>query len=220
MVGATVLGLMAVTGVLLGWRILGSWANLTGSTYGLLLILKVGLVGVVALVAAWNRLRLVPATQRASGHDATVRATALVRRVVTVEAVALVAVVGLTGFLVDRPPRAAVAAIERGATGTQAALMGEELRVHATLTPGGLGPNTLRLQVQDLTGEPLEAATVPTARLASADLLLGEVALTSVDAGTWEAAVVVPAPGQWQVSVGLRVSDFETPLGLVAFEVR
>ncbi len=50
-VAAGVLGLLVVSGTLLGWRIIGSWSGLFGTTYGRLLLIKVGVVGLVALVA-------------------------------------------------------------------------------------------------------------------------------------------------------------------------
>ena len=47
-VAAGVLGLLVVSGTLLGWRIIGSWSGLFGTTYGRLLLIKVGVVGLVA----------------------------------------------------------------------------------------------------------------------------------------------------------------------------
>uniref|UniRef100_A0AAU2JQQ4 Protein YobA n=1 Tax=Streptomyces sp. NBC_00049 TaxID=2903617 RepID=A0AAU2JQQ4_9ACTN len=46
---------VAVTGVYQSWRQLGSWSALTGTDYGRLLLLKVGLVGVLIAIAYLSR---------------------------------------------------------------------------------------------------------------------------------------------------------------------
>ncbi len=222
---AASLAALAVSGVLMGWRILGSWNNLLNSTYGTLLMTKVALVVAVAVMAAGNRLLVLPRVRQAAGHDDTVEAGSMLRRAVLMEAGVLVVVLGVTGFLVDQPPQAGAGSTGAGSatvaqTNTQAAELGDDHRVYATLTPAGPGPNVLRLQIQDATGEPVEAAALPTAKLRSGDVDLGSLALKTVGAGTWEADVVLPKGGVWEATVGLRLGEFESPLGLVKFSVR
>ena len=222
---AASLAALALSGVLMGWRILGSWDNLLNSTYGTLLMTKIALVVAVAVMAAGNRLLVLPRVRQAAGHDDTVEAGSMLRRAVLMEAGVLVVVLGVTGFLVDQPPQAGADSTGTGSatvaqTNTQAAELGDDHRVYATLTPAGPGPNVLRLQIQDATGEPIEAAAVPTAKLRSGDVDLGSLALKTVGAGTWEADVVLPKGGVWEATVGLRLGEFESPLGLVEFSVR
>jgi len=222
---AASLAALAVSGVLMGWRILGSWDNLLNSTYGTLLMTKIALVVAVAVMAAGNRLLVLPRVRQAAGHDDTVEAGSMLRRAVLMEAGVLVVVLGVTGFLVDQPPQAGAGSTGTGSatvaqTNTQAAELGDDHRVYATLTPAGPGPNVLRLQIQDAAGEPVEAAAVPTAKLRSGDVDLGSLALKTVAAGTWEADVVLPKGGVWEATVGLRLGEFESPLGLVKFTVR
>ena len=222
---AASLAALAVSGVLMGWRILGSWDNLLNSTYGTLLMTKIALVVAVAVMAAGNRLLVLPRVRQAAGHDDTVEAGSMLRRAVLMEAGVLVVVLGVTGFLVDQPPQAGAGSTGTGSatvaqTNTQAAELGDDHRVYATLTPSGPGPNVLRLQIQDAAGEPVEAAAVPTAKLRSGDVDLGSLALKTVAAGTWEAEVVLPKGGVWEATVGLRLGEFESPLGLVKFSVR
>ncbi|GGU36560.1 copper resistance CopC/CopD family protein [Nocardioides albus] len=219
------LAALAASGVLLGWRILGSWDNLLNSTYGTLLMTKVALVVAVAVMAAGNRLLVLPRVRQAAGHDDTVEAGSMLRRAVLMEAGVLVVVLGVTGFLVDQPPQADAGSTGSGTatvaqTNTQAAELGDDHRVYATLTPAGPGPNVLRLQIQDAAGEPVEAAAVPTAKLRSGDVDLGSLALTTVGAGTWEADVVLPKGGTWEATVGLRLGEFESPLAVLEFPVR
>ncbi|SDL16933.1 copper transport protein [Nocardioides sp. YR527] len=222
---AASLAALAVSGVLMGWRILGSWDNLLNSTYGTLLMTKIALVVAVAVMAAGNRLLVLPRVRQAAGHDDTVEAGSMLRRAVLMEAGVLVVVLGVTGFLVDQPPQAGASSTGAGSatvaqTNTQAAELGDDHRVYATLTPSGPGPNVLRLQIQDAAGEPVEAAAVPTAKLRSGDVDLGSLTLKTVAAGTWEADVVLPKGGVWEATVGLRLGEFESPLGLVKFSVR
>lgn len=222
---AASLAALAATGVLMGWRILGSWNNLLNSTYGTLLMTKIALVVAVAVMAAGNRLLVLPRVRQAAGHDDTVEAGSMLRRAVLMEAGVLVVVLGVTGFLVDQPPQAGAGSTGAGTatvaqTNTQAAELGDDHRVYATLTPAGPGPNVLRLQIQDTAGEPVEAAAVPTAKLRSGDVDLGSLALRSVGAGTWEADVVLPKGGTWEATVGLRLGEFESPLGVLEFPVR
>ncbi|MFJ9391895.1 copper resistance CopC/CopD family protein [Nocardioides sp. NPDC101246] len=221
---AASLAALAVSGVLMGWRILGSWDNLLNSTYGTLLMTKIALVVAVAVMAAGNRLLVLPRVRQAAGHDDTVEAGSMLRRAVLMEAGVLVVVLGVTGFLVDQPPQAGAGSAGTGSatvaqTNTQAAELGKDHRVYATLTPSGPGPNVLRLQIQDAAGEPVEAAAVPTAKLRSGDVDLGSLALKTVAAGTWEADVVLPKGGVWEATVGLRLGEFESPLALVKFTV-
>lgn len=221
---AASLAALAASGVLLGWRILGSWDNLLNSTYGTMLMTKVALVVAIAVMAAGNRLLVLPRVRRAAGHDDTVEAGSMLRRAVIMEAGLIIVVLGLTGFLVDQPPQAGAGATGTGTaavaqTNTQAAELGEDHRVYATLTPARPGPNVLRLQIQDAAGEPVEATAIPTAKLRSGDVDLGSLALTSVAAGTWEADVVLPTGGTWEATVGLRLGEFESPLALLEFPV-
>ena len=222
---AASLAALAVSGVLMGWRILGSWDNLLNSTYGTLLMTKIALVVAVAVMAAGNRLLVLPRVRQAAGHDDTVEAGSMLRRAVLMEAGVLVVVLGVTGFLVDQPPQAGAGSTGAGTatvaqTNTQAAELGDDHRVYATLTPAGPGPNVLRLQIQDAAGEPVEAAAIPTAKLRSGDVDLGSLGLRSVGAGTWEADVVLPKGGTWEATVGLRLGEFESPLGVLEFPVR
>ncbi len=95
---------VAITGTLQGWRILGSWELLVSDTYGRLLLVKVALAGVVALLAAHNRWRLLPAVLADDGHAARRAAAQRVGRAVAVEAVVVVGLLGVTGFLTQAAP--------------------------------------------------------------------------------------------------------------------
>ncbi len=218
-VAAGVLGLLVVSGTLLAWRIIGSWSGLVGTTYGRLLIIKLCVVAVAVAVALWNRTRLLPRARDAVGHAETQRAAGVVRRAVRLEAVLLVAVLGVTGFLTNQSPgvepAAAVSApgrVEQGRVGEYQALI--------TLDPGTRGPNTLALQIQDRAGEPLDLFAAPEVSINSSSVDLGSLVLSPVGAGTYTASVVFPASGQWQAQVSLRASEFDNPVTIVELDVQ
>lgn len=107
-VAAALLALVAVAGLLLGWRILGSWSGLVSTSYGLVLLVKTAAVAAVVGVAAWNRYGLLPSVAQAAGHPQRTGqrtgAAGRLRSAVRVEATGLVGVLLLTGFLVNQVP--------------------------------------------------------------------------------------------------------------------
>lgn len=204
------LAVVAVAGTLLGWRILGSWQALFGTTYGLVLLAKVALVAVVAGVAAWNRYRLLPGVLGADGFQARRDAAARLRGAVRGEAGLLVVVLLLTGFLVNQVPREqdAVAAAPRNTV----VAVADEVKVVAHLHPGRVGRNTVTVQVQDLAGNPVEPFAPPTVSMSSAGVDLGSRPVRNVGSGTYAARFVVPAPGEWTIQVSVRTGEFDNPV--------
>ncbi|MFI6148412.1 copper resistance CopC/CopD family protein [Streptomyces sp. NPDC051109] len=64
--------ILAVTGVYQSWRQVGSWSALTGTSYGQLLLLKVGLVAVLVAVAYVSRSWTARLTEAAAGKPAKI----------------------------------------------------------------------------------------------------------------------------------------------------
>jgi copper transport protein len=209
-VAASLLAGVAAAGMLLGWRIVGSWAGLVETRYGLMLLAKVALVGLVVVVAAWNRYRLLPAVTQATGHQERLSAAATLRTAVRVEAGGLVVALLITGFLVNQVPRDVSASNpEDRSTVTATA---DDIRVVAHLEPGRVGANTVTVQVQNLAGEPVEPYAPPLVAVASESLDLGDRPVRNIDSGTYEAAFVIPEPGAWSVSISVRTGEFDNPV--------
>ncbi len=217
-VAAALLAVLAVAGVLLGWRILGSWSGLVDTTYGRLLVVKVGIALVVAGVAAWNRYRLLPRVSDGP-HEARRRATYGVRRVVLLEAALLVGLLGVTGFLVEQPPRAESGVAAPAPATTVARAVAGDLQVLAVLDASGGRQRQLLVQVQDLGGEPVDLRDRPVVSLRSAGVDLGAVPVAPTGAGTFVADVTFPTAGEWEVQVSLRVGEFENPVTTLTVEV-
>jgi copper transport protein len=217
-VAAGVLALLAASGTLMGWRILGSWDALFGTTYGVLLLVKVGIALLIVAIAGWNRYRLLPRVTAAIGHDEGVVATALIRRTVVAEATLLLAVIAVTGFLVNQPPREQPESAAP-APGRVEVAMVEGYRVLATMTPGERGPNTVTVQIQDQTADPVDTFAAPELSVDSDQVDLGVVPVTPTGAGTYAAEVVIPSSGEWRVQVSLKATKFENPVVTLSFDV-
>lgn len=219
--GAGLLAALALTGVLLGWRIAGSWERLFGETWGRLLLVKVALVLVVVAVAAFNRFRLVPRVAGDGGHDQRRAAAGLVRRTVLAEGALLVAVLGITGFLTQKPPGGeAPGQAQTADTGVVTGVAGDDLKVLAVLDPGPGLQRRLIVQVQDLAGDPLDLHAAPAVALRSDTVDLGEVPVVPSGAGTYTADVVFPHTGAWKLQVSVRVDSFTSPVTTVDLTVR
>src|SRR5262249_54598829 len=76
--------------------ILGSWGALVHTTYGVLLLVKLGLFAVVAAIGAYNHFALVRRVETAG--------TRMLRRTLVAELVVIVAIVGVTGALTATSP--------------------------------------------------------------------------------------------------------------------
>jgi len=216
---AGLLTLLVASGSLMAWRIIGSWDDLFGTTYGRLLIVKVMIAALAVAIAAWNRFALLPRIIGAADRPERLDAASEIRRAVAAEASVLVAVLLVTGFLVNQPPRQAPPVVAAAGTGVVTGDLGEDLRVLGTMSPRAVGTNTVTIQLQDLTGEPVEPTRPPTVRVRSSTVDLGNLLVTSSDAGTYSAEVVLPTSGTWRVQVSLRIDEFENPVASLSFRV-
>lgn len=210
---------VAATGTFLAWRIVGSWSGLVETRWGWLLLAKVAIALLVAGLGGWNRWRTLPAVTRAVGFGDRERAAAAVTRTVRVEAVLVAALLGVTGVLVNQPPRPAPVTAASGTTGVGAATAGD-LRVLAVMDPRRTGSNTLLVQVQDADGEPYDPPANPVVSLRTEGLDLGTVVVTPIAAGTYRGEAVLPRAGEWEVQVGIALSRFDNPVTTVTLSVR
>jgi copper transport protein len=213
---AGLLAAMAATGVVLAWRIVGSWDALTGTAYGRLLSVKVATVLVVVALAAWNRYVLLPRMQHDTNRRERRSTASTVTRVVVAEAALLGVVLVCTGLLVDRSPTVAPGTAPAAVRSTTLG----KIQARATLGSPVTGPSAVTLELLDATGRPTEGYAPPKARLSSASLDLGDVGLQNVGPGVYSAQVVLPAAGQWELEVSLRTGEFDNPVQSVPFTVK
>ena len=208
---AAVLAALVLSGAFLAWRIVGSWDALLNDGYGQLLLVKIGVAAFAVAIAAYNRFRLLPRMSTAAGFHDTVDATRALSRTTGVEAVALVGVLLVTGFLTQKsPPIEGLPTAPVSGAQTQRADLGD-LEAVVTISPATPGMNTLTLRVRDEDGVPAEGAELPRVRLTSDDLA-GDVPLARIEPGTFQGRIVIPREGTWQVQVSLRLSKFDNPV--------
>ena len=211
--------LLGVTGIALAVVIVGSVPALFGSTYGQLLLLKVGLVAVIGGLAAWNRFSLVPRLGRVGDTGAAWRQLALAIRL---EAVGLVLVVGLTSALTLQNPRAADIPVGPAPVGTEGPapagtpLLADLGTGHLTgrFGPGTAGVNVITFDITDAGGTPIVPLGVPQVSVAEPNLSLGPLAAEvepGETPGSYRAVVDVPAAGQWRITAAIRVNELEQP---------
>lgn len=220
-VAAGLLVALVATGSLLAWRILGSWSGFLDTTYGQLLLVKIGIALLGVALAAWNRWSLLPRLRGAPKTDDRQASTRPVVRATAVEGVALVAVLLVTGFLVDKSPEGdpePASSATAADPGTQTTTLGE-IEVRATIAPLTRGPNTVTIRLSTTAGEPTEGVAPPVVRLAADRVVLGAVPLTQVSPGFYTAEAVFPSGGTWRMQVSLRVSEFANPVSELEFVV-
>ncbi|TWH04724.1 copper transport protein [Nocardioides sp. J9] len=219
-VAAGVLVALVLTGALLAWRIAGSWGVLLETGYGRLLMVKVAVAAVAVAIACWNRFALVPRLQDASRRRERRAGAGLLGRTTAAEAGVLVAVLLVTGFLVDRSPErepeVPVVATEPVVDTTRVG----DIEVRATLAPPTTGPVTITVELLDADGQPTEGWSAPSLRLSDgAELDLGDLPATSRGPGVYSAPAVLPSGGEWRLQVSLPLSEFERPVTVLELPV-
>ena len=202
------LAALCVSGVLRALDEVGAWRALVDTLFGRLVLIKIGLVGVLALLGAYNRFRSVPAAGTSLKR---------LRRVGTVElgvaALALVAAATLSSSL---PPALAQAApVAAVAPHTVVYGTADGIRASLEVSPGYPGPNRFTLRLFDAaSGKP-----VPATGSTDADLVLSPVVQTSADAAAGKLALATAVDGsmtaigdqltltgQWKISAELRIA--------------
>jgi copper transport protein len=193
--------------------ITGSDASLNSiltTTWGQLVLAKIGLTLIVVLIAAWNRRTLVPSLigpTENNGELAVRWATLL--RTIRAETVLLVAVVALTAIVVNVPPaRTAVVAKTDRVDITQRVDTGN---VQLSVDPAIGGPNTVAIRYTDGTGQPINVANSMS------------IEFSQPSAGLEPITRLVPAsepgvfmiqgnelsiPGTWTITIAVRTGDF------------
>ncbi len=211
---AVLVAVLAVTGGLMAWRILGSWAALVGTGYGQALLVKLALVAGAVAVAGYNRYRMVP---RIVGTPAVDAAWPRLRRTVTAEAVVLVAVLLVTGWLVDANPTVGTTPSPSGSATTtgaveQTAALGSDT-VTARVTPGSTGINSLEFTITDPAGQPVQPVSDPDVSVTMPAAGVGPLTrpVSGTGPGAYQSVLDLPLSGQWVVTIAVRTSEFDQP---------
>ena len=193
--------------------ITGSDANLNSiltTTWGQLVLAKIGLTLIVVLIAAWNRRTLVPSLTGPTENNGELAVRwATLLRTIRAEAVLLVAVLALTAIVVNVPPArtAVVAKIDRVDI-TQRVDTGN---VQLSVDPAIVGPNTVSVRYTDGTGQPINVANSMSIEFSQPSAGL-EPITRQVQASEPGVFVIqgneLSIPGTWTITIAVRTGDF------------
>ncbi|MGI5158672.1 copper resistance CopC/CopD family protein [Microbispora sp. CA-102843] len=211
---------IAVTGLYLSWRQVGTWGALGGTDFGRLLLGKLAAVlGVLALASGARRFVQRRDRVRRAPQDPGAAVRRL-RRSVAGEVVLGVVVVSITAVLVDTAPaRTSYAppvdttvpfpAAAASASGPYGGLRGGSIQLK--IESARPGSNTADIY---LTGRDGTLIPVPeiSGALESRDRTVPAlpVKVTAAEPGHYVAgSMSIPYPGEWALRLDIRVSDFD-----------
>lgn len=201
---AWLVGALAVAGVGQALIEVGSVTALLETTYGQLVMAKVGLFAGVLAVAYFARKAVAAGPGRLLGR---------IRRIITIELAVGAVLLGVSAVLVQTVP-ASVAVTqgeEQSADGLYSVeLMDDLYTLQFELEPAAVGDNTAHLYLFTPEGEPLEAVEwsltygQPDGGIAPVDVGLALLSPNHV-----QAEVALPSAGQWEFTATIRVSELE-----------
>lgn len=200
---------VGVAGLVMAYIEIRSLHGLTSTGYGRLVLAKVALLMVLAGLGAFNNFRLVPALRSRPDRPARWR---YLHRTLTWEALALVAVLGVTSVLVTAiPARTQLASqavySESVQLGTGAAAGSANL----VIDPARTGPTALHLYLLDEHGRPADADGSVEVELTQSELGIGPIHEELRRAGPGHYltnGTLFTVAGEWTVTVRVRVDEF------------
>lgn len=201
------------TGVVMGWRQGVELTDPTATSYGTILVFKIGFVAVLVALAASSRRVL------RGRHLRTLVGgwrTALRVRIVA-ELVVAVTVLTATSLLVDAaPPRA----IANGPLELQRSVAG--LSLDAVLDPAKVGPTQLHVYVSSATSvQPnIDELTVTLSQPVLGNAPITVKMLRAGPAHFQSDAMVIPFAGDWVITFGVQTDAFTRDSVTGAFSVR
>jgi copper transport protein len=196
------------------------FAALVTTPYGWLLLAKLGLVGGLLSLAAFNKWRLTPALALGEVGAAVALSRAILAELALLAAILLVT----AGLGTTPPPRAAEtghvegpgyhAPGERHAPGLSVEMAGADLHATLAFASARAGPNEVEIAIAAEGGEPAAAQEVT---FVAANPAAGVEPIrrnaTPAGAGTWVVGGLTLAPaGEWSIRLEVLVSDFDKPI--------
>jgi copper transport protein len=200
---------LVASGFFRAWMEVRAWRALTGATYGVTLLVKLGVFAPLLALGAVNNRWVKPRITRAV-DEGRPRSAPLgtLRRLVGAEVALATVVVGITAFLVNLPP----ARIEAGVTGpfiTDVRLGENNLNV--LVDPNRVGANEVHLTVTEPTGAPAPIEEMRVLfRMPSEGIgpLVGEATMLAEGHFVVQGNQLSVA-GEWELQVVARISEFE-----------
>jgi copper transport protein len=193
------------SGVLNGILEVRSWQGLWDTTYGRLLLVKVGILLPLLAVGAFNNRVSVP---RLRAGKVSPRARLRFARAVGLELALMLVVLGVTTALVAEPPAKAHAAAAAGPVTREGQIGPYEYTV--TVDPAVVGSNVVHVYVLDSTGQLAVLDEIGlSGTLPSVDV--GPLAFETTPAGPGHAVATagLPLAGDWRLELDVRKGEFD-----------
>jgi copper transport protein len=210
---------LLVAGIVNGYLQVRTWSALWETTYGLLLLAKIGLVLPLLALGAFNNRYAVPSLR---GGIASLVERRRFLRAAGAELALMVAIVAVTAVLVNAEP--ARTQLEMHAASEEIVVELGDVRAHVLVDPGTSGTNAIRLEFEVHEGDAPELEEVKvSASLPSKEL--GPLVYTAEpDAAAHGAYVIpnaqLPIPGDWQFRIEARVGEFDLLTETVSVPIR
>ncbi len=203
---------LAVSGLVLWWRVPATVRGLPDTSYGGHLIVKVVVVALVVAVAAWNLRHL--RTHRTID-------LARLRRTLAAEVALLGVVLAVTAGLVTQVPRTAPPTTAAPAATDLTFDLDDGITATLVLTPGRVGTNSAQLRVAGADGQPVSAVEPIQVSVGITEFDLGPFRhnLTEVAPGSYEGSLDLPIAGTWRIEIAVRTSTYERPSDAVTVEI-
>jgi copper transport protein len=198
-------GLLAVSGLYSAYLRIGTFAALTQTLYGRILLIKSGIAAPMIALGAYNLLIVTPSMRRAAGRDKG--DSALVdhfRRIVSSEVTLGVALLLSVGLLTSAPPAQAA-----GSVGLHAEAEADDLHIRLEITPGRVGINTFSATIT-ADGQPLNQAKQVSLQFTPIGSIVppSEVSLAAQGGGVYRVkGAFISLPSEWQVRISVRRED-------------
>ncbi len=193
------------------------WRRLFDTSFGVALLVKIGLAAGLIALGARNRYLNVP------GIVGGTRPIASLRHTVWGEVLIAGAILGVTGVLTQLPPASSTASAVRTPAPAQVVVRGSDfatsVRVRLGITPGTIGPNRFAALVTDYdSGRPVDASRVSLSFGLTGHPELGTpvVELTKAMGGIWAGqGTVISMDGRWNVSMLVQDASGSVEVPLV-----
>ncbi len=178
--GTIAVATLAFTGLYQSWLLVGSLPALIETTYGRVLLLKLGVVAMLLTPAAINlfvlRPRLSEAARRRADGLPHLRS---LQRTVTAELALAAVVLIIVGALTNLQP----ARDAQAAQGIQETAIAEDVRATLRVQPGIAGPNRFDVSLTDRGGRPIANAEKVALRFAMVAMDMGETEIVALPRG-------------------------------------
>ncbi|MDX1510066.1 MAG: copper resistance protein CopC [Nitriliruptorales bacterium] len=199
----SLVGVLAA-GSAMAWALVREPRTLTSTDFGVALLIKVTIVGLVIVAAAYNNRVLVPAVTTGRGGMAQLS------RTVRFEVVGLVLAIAVTGVLAQLRPASDEAGIT-GAFQTTVAVT-EELSMDVIVDPNRAGANEIHVYLVDATGRPVSNVDDVRLRLEQPERQIGPIERDPIVAGPghWQlTGRELSIPGTWEIRVIVGIDRFD-----------